>query len=56
MQNEFVTISTSEYNKLRDDQNFLNCLRGAGVDNWCGYDEADSIHREMKAKYALQTN
>ena len=46
MQNEFVTISTSEYNKLRDDQNFLNCLRGAGVDNWSGYEDAQEACEE----------
>jgi hypothetical protein len=40
MQEETITISKTEYNELVSDQEFLNCLRGAGVDNWEGYEYA----------------
>ena len=32
-----------EVDELQVDSDFLQCLRGAGVDNWDGYDDA----REM---------
>lgn len=35
-----VTISKKEYDELLDDSFFLECLTGAGVDNWEGYDYA----------------
>lgn len=35
-----VTISKVEYQELIQDQKFLRCLEGAGVDNWDGYDFA----------------
>ena len=37
---ETVTIARKEYNELLSDQRFLECLRGAGVDNWEWYGEA----------------
>ena len=37
---ETITITKKEYDKLVDDSNFLSALKGAGVDNWEGYDEA----------------
>lgn len=37
---EMVTISKKEYEQLKEDSNFLNALRAAGVDNWEGYSEA----------------
>ena len=37
-----VTITQEEYDHLVDDSEFLGCLRGAGVDNWDGYDYAQS--------------
>jgi len=33
-----TTIPTKEFNKLKEEERFLNALRGAGVDNWDGYD------------------
>lgn len=42
-QNNTVTISEEDYYRLLRDSEKLNCLEGAGVDNWDGYDLA----REM---------
>lgn len=35
-----VTINSEEYDKLKEDSEFLNCLKCAGVDNWDGYSTA----------------
>lgn len=35
-----VVISLQEFEKLKEDQEFLQALQAAGVDNWEGYDEA----------------
>lgn len=35
-----VTISKKEYEQLLKDRRFLACLKSAGVDNWCGYEDA----------------
>jgi hypothetical protein len=35
-----VVIPLEEYEKLKADQDFLECLRAAGVDNWQGYEMA----------------
>jgi len=43
---EMVTITKEEYSELCDDSLFLNCLRGAGVDNWDGYDFAVEAYQE----------
>jgi hypothetical protein len=43
---ETVTISKKEYEQLQRDQRFLECLRGAGVDNWEGYDCAREMMNE----------
>ena len=40
MSEETITISKKEYEQLQKDQWFLQCLQGAGVDNWEGYDYA----------------
>ncbi len=45
---ETVTISKKEYEQLQKDQCFLECLRGAGVDNWEGYDYAIEMMQEME--------
>lgn len=37
---DMVTIPRKEYDDLLDDSLLLNCLEGAGVDNWQGYDYA----------------
>jgi len=41
----YITIQIKEYQKLCDDQWFLECLKSHGVDNWDGYDEACSEYR-----------
>jgi hypothetical protein len=47
-----VTITKAEYDKLVADANFLECLEGAGVDNWEGWDfareEFDALYGEDK--------
>lgn len=47
--NETVTISKKEYESLLKDSLFLECLQGAGVDNWSGYDYAIEIMDEREA-------
>ncbi len=37
---EMVTITKAEHDQLVEDQMFLEALKGCGVDNWCGYDQA----------------
>lgn len=32
-----VIITEKEYNQLKEDSDFLQNLRAAGVDNWDGY-------------------
>ena len=44
---ELITIDKSKYDQLLDDSLLLNALQIAGVDNWCGYDEALREYREM---------
>ena len=43
-----ITISKEEYEELLKDSQFLDCLRGAGVDNWDGYDHAMEMMKEME--------
>lgn len=43
---EMVTITLREYESLQKDSHWLSCLEQAGVDNWCGFDEARDIYRE----------
>lgn len=45
---ETVTIPKEEYESLLDDQLFLSCLEGAGVDNWDGYEYAREAYDEEK--------
>ena len=33
-------------NELKEDRDLLYTLQAAGVDNWCGYEEAMKIYRE----------
>lgn len=46
---ETVTISKEEYDSLVEDSLFLECLQGAGVDNWQGYDDAIEMMEEREA-------
>jgi hypothetical protein len=43
MMEETVTIPKAEHERLRAADAFLDALLAAGVDNWCGYDEAHRI-------------
>jgi len=43
---ETVTIPKKEYESLLEDQKLLQCLKGAGVDNWQGYDYAIEMMQE----------
>lgn len=46
MNEETVTISKEEYESLKEDARWLQCLENAGVDNWEGYDYARELWRE----------
>lgn len=46
MNEETVTISKKEYESLKEDSHWLQCLENAGVDNWEGYDFARELWRE----------
>lgn len=46
MSAETITILRDEYERLVEREEFLSALEAAGVDNWCGFDEAHSIMRE----------
>jgi len=37
---EMITITVKEYEKLKKDAQLLQCLYNAGVDNWEWYGEA----------------
>jgi hypothetical protein len=41
-----VVISVEEYENLLAAQEMLQCLEGAGVDNWSGYDYAMEMYNE----------
>lgn len=43
---ELVTIPRKEYESLKEDSDWLQCLQSAGVDNWSGYDYARELQRE----------
>lgn len=55
MKNEkMVTITRKEYDELIHDQMKLIALESAGVDNWCGWDDAMEILEEMENKEAFE--
>ena len=37
---ETITITRKEYDRLKEDSEWLSCLEAAGVDNWSGIEEA----------------
>lgn len=41
-----ITIPVEDYNELVRDQNFLNALYAAGVDNWEGYEIAQEANED----------
>lgn len=43
-----ITISKEEYDELKDELLFLECLRNGGVDNWDWYGEALSEYQRQK--------
>ncbi len=45
-----VLISKKDYERLLEDQKWLRCLEGAGVDNWDGFDYAQQIYAERYSK------
>jgi hypothetical protein len=47
---ETVTIPKREYEALRKDSDWLQCLEAAGVDNWQGYDYTREIQEEEAGK------
>lgn len=48
MNEETVTITKLEYEKLKDRDLFLTALEHAGVDNWDWYGEAQDIYKDFK--------
>lgn len=46
MTKQMVTIPKAEYDQLIKDSKFLDALRGCGVDNWDGYDDACAMMEE----------
>jgi len=47
MSEKTITISQDEYDQLRRDSEFLECLYSAGVDNWNGYEYAQDMMEEL---------
>lgn len=43
---EMVTIPKNEYENLKEQAEFLSCLEACGVDNWCGYGDAQEMMEE----------
>ena len=46
MNDDMITITVAEYERLVDGVRFLECLQHAGVDNWDGYDFALEEYKE----------
>ena len=42
--NELITIPLAHYEGLTEDRDFLECLKAAGVDNWCDYGVAQEMY------------
>jgi len=49
MNEEMITITKAEYDRLCEDSVWLSYLEGAGVDNWEGFDEARAMRDEDEA-------
>ncbi len=47
---EVVFLPITELSEMQDDLEVLHALRAAGVDNWQGYDEAQTILRELRGE------
>lgn len=48
-----VTIPLERFQELLDCERFEDCLQGAGVDNWEGYDYAREMYKETTEEEAL---
>ena len=48
MEGSTITIPMKRYVELTDAENFLSALEQAGVDNWSGYEEAQTILENIK--------
>lgn len=48
MNEEMITITKKEYDKMKEDLFWLECLRNAGVDNWQGLDYAAELYHKDK--------
>lgn len=48
---ETITISKKQYDQLLRDSALLECLEGAGVDNWEGYGYAWEAMEENYPEY-----
>jgi len=48
MTEKTITITVKEYEKLIADSIWLECLEGAGVDNWEGFGEAHALLDEFE--------
>jgi hypothetical protein len=48
MNEETVTISKKEYESLKENARWLQCLENAGVDNWPGIEFAYELKQEAK--------
>lgn len=44
-ENDFVSITRSEYESLLEDRDMMRALESAGVDNWDGYSIAQDMLR-----------
>jgi len=47
---EMITITKAEYDRLVEDSVWLSYLEGAGVDNWDGFDEARQMRDEAEGE------
>jgi len=44
---EMITITRKAYDELQESAMWETALDAAGVDNWCGYENAQEIFLEM---------
>ncbi len=49
-EDENITITKKEYDRLFDDSLFLNCLFANGLDNWEWYETALEEHEEKRGE------
>lgn len=49
MTEEMITITLKEYNKLIENDAFMDALVAAGVDNWNGYEAAQEMLEEWNS-------